>query len=76
MSFVFLICKRRFFDSVLLVSLAVSLFSCALPRPEYEVTDFVSLRDREIVSLSRQGLDYVRRGRLIDAELNFEQKRS
>ena len=53
--------------------LALTLVSCAAPAPEREPQTFVSDRELTAVSLVREGLDFYRRSRFVDAELKLRQ---
>ena len=49
----------------------LTLVSCALPVSEDNLQSFVPQVDLQVVSLTREGLDYYSRGRFIDAEFRF-----
>jgi tetratricopeptide (TPR) repeat protein len=53
--------------------LTVCTAGCALPAPEVEEQQFVTPKEITIVSLTREGLEYAKRSRLVDAELKLRQ---
>ena len=55
------------------ILLIVLLFGCALPEPEGPEQEFVPDREIQVVSLTREGLAYAKRSRLVDAELKLRQ---
>lgn len=49
------------------------LSACAAPLPEGQRQSFVSSKEIQVVSLTREGLAYAKRGRMLDAELKLRQ---